>query len=416
MYLKQKVKANPYWYAWIGILLILILSGIVCGLIVFTKGLSVTNLTDRVPWGLWITIDLCSIAVSAGAFSLCALVYILGLRTFQPVARTATFIGLIGYTMALLSLLLDIGKPERFWHAMVYWNKHSLLWEVTMCVTLYLGVLIFECVPIFARFERLKTRYPSLAEKMLGFHRFAPSLAIIGLCLSLLHQSSLGALYGVLKARPYWFRPDISVLFIISAVAAGISLTVFLSMLSSRISKKIVIDDGILERLSYFVGWILVAYTYLRFWDALSMTYTYEPGRSEGLNLLVNGPLSFNFWVGEIILGLAIPIFILLRKKTREMPFWRMLALILVVGGMVAYRWDTNISGLLIVMSYLPGNLTVGYSTYVPSWIEVLSGLGILAYGALGFTLGVKYLSVINHEKQGIHSLATRIVEPISAD
>jgi Ni/Fe-hydrogenase subunit HybB-like protein len=146
------------------------------------------------------------------------------------------------------------------------------------------------------------------------------------------------------------------------------------------------------------------------------MTYTYEPGRSEGLNLLVNGPLSFNFWVGEIILGLAIPIFILLRKKTREMPFWRMLALILVVGGMVAYRWDTNISGLLIVMSYLPGNLTVGYSTYVPSWIEVFSGLGILAYGALGFTLGVKYLSVINHEKQGIHSLATRIVEPISAD
>jgi menaquinone reductase, integral membrane subunit len=98
---------------------------------------------------------------------------------------------------------------------------------------------------------------------MLGFHRFAPSLAIIGLGLSLLHQSSLGALYGVLKARPYWFRPDISVLFIISAVAAGISLTVFLSMLSSRISKKIVIDDGILERLSYFVGWILVAYTYL---------------------------------------------------------------------------------------------------------------------------------------------------------
>ena len=413
---KEKIKSNPFWYAWMGILSILILFGVVCGLIVFFKGLSVTNLTDRVPWGLWITIDLSSIAISAGAFSLCALVYILGLKKYQPVARTATFIGLIGYTMALLALLLDIGKPERFWHAMVYWNKHSLLWEVTMCVTLYLGVLIFECIPIFAQFKWLKTRYPRLAEKMHGFHRFAPSLAIIGLCLSLLHQSSLGALYGVLKARPFWFRPDISILFIISAVAAGISLTVFLSMLTSRISKRVMIDDGILERLSYFIGWILVVYLYLRFWDALSMTYTYEPGRSEGLNLLINGPLSFNFWFGEIILGLVFPIIILLRKKTRELPFWRMLALLLVVGGMVAYRWDTNLSGLIIVMSYLPGNLTVGYSSYVPSWIEVFSGLGILSYGALVFSLGVKYLSVINHEKQRVFSLKSKVMEPMSAD
>ena len=118
---------------------------------VLWKGLSLTNLTDKVPWGLWITIDLSSIAVSAGAFSLCAVVYLLGLKRYQPVARTATFIGLIGYTMAVFTLLLDIGRPDRFWHSMVYWNEHSLLWEVTMCVTLYLAVLALEALPIFAR-------------------------------------------------------------------------------------------------------------------------------------------------------------------------------------------------------------------------------------------------------------------------
>lgn len=410
------LKNNLLWFSWICFLSLLIFIGLISAYLVFSKGLIVTNLSDRVPWGLWITIDLSSIAVSAGAFSLCAIVYLFGLKRYQPVARTATFIGLIGYTMALLSLILDIGRPDRFWHSIVYWNKHSILWEVTMCVTLYLGVLVIECMPIFARFEWLRKRFPRLTGKMQELHKFAPVLAVVGLGLSLLHQSSLGALYGVLKARPYWFRPDISILFIISAVASGIGLTIFLSMLTSRFSKKVLINDELLERLSFFVGWILVAYLYLRFWDALSMTYTYEPGRTEGLNLLTNGPLSFNFWMGEILLGLIIPIVLLLNNKTRVMPFWRMLALLLVVGGMVAYRWDTNISGLLIVLSYLPGNLAVGYSSYSPSWIEILSGMGILAYGALVFSLGVRYLSVVSHKTENHYSEDSVILVMGAAD
>jgi Ni/Fe-hydrogenase subunit HybB-like protein len=395
-------KITP-WMLWVGFLGILIVAGVAAGLLVFWKGLSVTNLSDLVPWGLWITIDLSSIAVSAGAFSLCAVVYLLGLKQFQAVARTATFVGLIGYTMALLTLLMDIGRPDRFWHAMVYWNKHSLLWEVTMCVCLYLTVLLLETMPIFAQFEWLKNRWPKLSEKMSRIHHYAPILAVAGLALSMLHQSSLGALYGVLKARPYWYRPDVSVLFIISAVAGGMALTVFASMLSARLTKRANADDKILERVSFIIGWILVAYLYFRFWDALSMTYTYQPGRTEGLNLMTGGALSFNFWIGEMLLGLVVPIFLLLNKRTRAIPFWRMVALALVVGGVVAYRWDTNISGLLIVMSYLPGEPAVGYTNYVPSFIEFLVGGGVVAYGLLAFSLGVRYLKVVDHQVVAVH-------------
>ena len=64
------------------------------------------------PWGLWIALDMSSIALSAGAFLLCAAVYLLGLKQFQPVARTATFVGLIGYSMAMLCLVLDIGRKS----------------------------------------------------------------------------------------------------------------------------------------------------------------------------------------------------------------------------------------------------------------------------------------------------------------
>ena len=158
----KRSKIKPL-HLWIGFLLLALGAGAVAYGIVLVKGLSVTNLTDVVPWGLWITIDLSAIALSAGAFTLCAVVYLLGLKQYEPVARTATFIGLIGYTMALLTLLLDIGRPDRFWHALVYWNTHSLLWEVSMCLTLYLCVLALETAPLIGRTGWMQSRFPWVA-------------------------------------------------------------------------------------------------------------------------------------------------------------------------------------------------------------------------------------------------------------
>jgi Ni/Fe-hydrogenase subunit HybB-like protein len=384
-------------HLWIGFLLIVLGAGAVAYGIVMVKGLSVTNLTDLVPWGLWITIDLSAIALSAGAFTLCAVVYLLGLKQYEPVARTATFIGLIGYTMALLTLLLDIGRPDRFWHAIVYWNTHSLLWEVSMCLTLYLSVLALETAPIIGRTEWMQTRFPWIANKMTSIHRFAPILAILGLGLSMLHQSSLGATYGVLQARPIWYKPGLSVMFMYSAIVGGPALTVLVTKLSGRLTPRAKVDDSLLEKITLFIGWGLVGYIYFRFWDVFSMTYTYEPGRSEALNMLTSGPLAFNFLVGEMLLGALIPAILLLVPRFRKSWTAQTVALALIVAGVVAFRWDVNMSGLLVILTYLPQEINTIYTTYFPSMIEIISGVGVVAYGALAITIGVRYLNLIDH-------------------
>lgn len=386
---------------WLAGLAAVMAAGAVAGVIVFARGLVVTNLTDLVPWGLWITVDLSAIALSAGAFLLAGAVYLLGWRRFEPVARTATFIGLIGYSMAVLTLLLDIGRPDRFWHALVFWNPHSVLWEITMCVTLYLGVLAIETAPLFSRLEAVRGRFPRLADLLGRAHRLAPYLAIVGLGLSMLHQSSLGALYGVLKARPIWYRPDLSVLFILSAAAAGPALTVLASMMAGRLDRRVRVDDDLMERLAHIVGWVMAGYLYFRFWDALSMSYTYEPGRTEGLQLLTRGQLAFNFWALELALGAAIPMVLLLRRNLRRNRTVRMMALALVVLGLAAYRWDTNLVGQLIVLRNLTGENLVRYTAYVPSLVEIVSAAGIVAYGLMAFTLGVRHLRVVHHEFEG---------------
>lgn len=65
----------------------------------------------------------------------------------MPIVRLAVFVGFIGYTSALLTLVMDIGRPDRFWHPWVYWNVHSVLWKITWCITLYLTIMVMEFAP-----------------------------------------------------------------------------------------------------------------------------------------------------------------------------------------------------------------------------------------------------------------------------
>jgi molybdopterin-containing oxidoreductase family membrane subunit len=157
------------------------------------------------------------------------------------------------------------------------------------------------------------------------------------------------------------------------------------------------VDDNLVEKASKFLGWWLVAYLYLRFWDAFAMTYTHQPGKQEGLSILTGGPLSFNFWMGEILLGVVVPMVILLSARLRQNKFLRGSALLLIVGGVVAYRWGTNLVGQLIVQPPSPVVDTPLFANYFPSTLEFMVAGGIIAFGLFAFTIGVRYLNVINH-------------------
>jgi molybdopterin-containing oxidoreductase family membrane subunit len=187
-----------------------------------------------------------------------------------------------------------------------------------------------------------------------------------------------------------------SVLFMFSAIVGGISMTLFATMLSARLTSKAKINDALIERVAQFVGYLLIGYFYFRAWDALATTYTYDPGRSEGLHFMTKGPMAFNFWIVEMLFGMIVPMILLLYKPTRMNRFWRMVALFMVAAGVVAFRWDTNITGQLVLMSYIPG-AAITYTSYRPSWVEILTGAAIVAYGLTAFSLGVKYLRVVDH-------------------
>lgn len=385
---------SPGMLAWLGFVGLLLLIGLITAFQVFYHGLEITNMSDTVPWGLWITIDLSAIALGAGAFTLSAMVYLFGLKQFQPIVRLAVFLGFIGYTSALLTLVMDIGRPDRFWHPWVYWNVHSVLWEITWCITIYLAILIVEFLPVITELKFFD-RLPWTRQIAHTLHKAAPALAVLGLGISLLHQSSLGATYGIVKSRPIWFKPSMPFLFIISAIAAGPALTMGVALISEWITGVQRVSHKLLQTLARFSGFALLVYGYLKLWDFAAVSYY---GRTPGVNqalamLRDQTPYNFSFWVIELILGVILPAILFLAPRLNRQPFNLVIGASLAVMGVIINRWNVTVSGLFVPLSYSPGvEYILPAGRYFPNLPEWGIAALVLGYGLLLLTLGIRYL------------------------
>ncbi|MBI5959210.1 MAG: polysulfide reductase NrfD [Chloroflexi bacterium] len=394
---RRQAETHPFLAGWLAFIGVLLGIGVISGAYVFWYGLEVTNLTNNVPWGLWITVDLSAIALGAGAFSLSTIAYILQVKEFEKIARIAVFVGFVGYTSAMLALLMDIGRPDRFWHPIVFWNIHSVLWEITMCVIFYSTVLVFELAPSVLESkivtERLGfKRGPALAHLM---HRFTPFVSIVGLGLSLLHQSSLGATYGVLVARPIWFKPSLPVMFILSAVAAGGTVTLAVTIFYENMVHARQIARRLRNQVAMFAGLMTLAYLYLKLWDFLATSYySHLPSRVADQNLLESvTPYGVSFWWIEIIVGALVPAIILLSPRLRRQDSLIILAGLLAIVGVVANRWNITLSGLIVPMDWSPGTAELfPVQKYSPALSEWGVAIGVVGYALLMVTLGLRYL------------------------
>jgi len=395
---------SPALLAWLGLLGLCIVIGLVSAFQVFWNGLYITNMSDAVPWGLWITIDLSSIALGAGAFTLSAVVYLFGLKRFQSIIRLAVFVGFIGYTSALLTLVMDIGRPDRFWHPWVYWNIHSVLWEITMCITIYLTIILVEFAPVIAE-SKLLNRYNWIKTAAKYLHKAAPLLALLGLGISLLHQSSLGATYGIVKSRPIWFKPSMPIMFILSAVAVGPSVTMAIAYIAEWVTGKKNVPNEVLRAIARFSGFAIMVYGYIRFWDLAAVTYYGRtPSVSEAFNLLSQQtPYNFSFWVFEIILGVVLPAILFLTPRFNRNPGYLVIGAIFAVIGVTINRWNVTVGGLFVPLSYSPGTLyQLAPGKYFPGLPEWGIAVGIIGYGLTMLTLGIRYLPLFGKEDNSL--------------
>ena len=211
---------------------IIILVGLVLTVLRFTKGIgAVTNLDDNNPWGLWIGFDLlCGVALAAGGYVTSATCYIFGLKRYHSAVRPAILTAFLGYALVVFALNYDVGRPWRLpYPIFLSPGTTSLLYEVGLCVFLYLTVLFIEYSP--AALEWL-----GLSKIRNIIVRLTLVLTIFGVVLSTLHQSSLGALFMIApsKLHPLWYSGYLPVYFFVSSIFAGMSMVIFEGSMAHR--------------------------------------------------------------------------------------------------------------------------------------------------------------------------------------
>jgi Ni/Fe-hydrogenase subunit HybB-like protein len=369
--------AFPRISFWRTIVALIFAAGIYSMYARFALGLKAsTNLTDPQPWGLWVGLGtLCGVGLSAGGFAIAAAVYILGLERYRPILRTAVLISFLGYCTVCVGMLYELGLPWRIWHPIVMWNRHSVLFEVSWCVMLYTTVLALEFSP--ALLEKLP--WAGLREAYLRWHHsILIALVLAGTLLSSMHQSFLGGLYLITKGKldPLWYTPYLTTMFYLSAIPAGLAVTIMAIYLCIR-SLNVRVDFSILSDVSRVISPLLAIYGVFRAVDLINRGATQYlwMWRREETQL---------FWL-EIVLLVIAPLVLLSKEKVRKTPQYLYWTCAVIVMGFMTNRLNVSITGLQASSAMY----------YTPKWTEFAASLATITAATVAFRYAVIYLDIL---------------------
>lgn len=383
----------PRFLLWLAPWAVMLAVGIYAAGLCFYYGLNQTNMDNRFAFGLWIFLDLGIIALGAGAFFTGFLVYILKRAELKPILNTAVVVGFICYSGAVAILMIDVGQPLRAWFTFWHPNTHSMLTEVTFCISCYLLVLCLEYLPILLRNRQLR-RLPSFLVFEHQLHKLVPLLAGVGALLSFFHQGSLGGLYGVLRGRPFAFRqgffiwPSTFFLFILSAIASGPSFLMLVTAAIEKITAKRLVAQEVFRRLGMISGILLGIYVAAKSIDTLIWLNFTSP--AEGFapwQYYIYKPFGTPILFVEIVVLGLLPAFLLTFRRTALRPGWQLSAAGLACAGVLLNRFVLTVQTL--ALPTLPFD---EFLHYTPSWQEIASFAGVIAYGVMVYSLSYRYL------------------------
>lgn len=357
-----------------------ILAGFVLIVIRFAEGIgAVTNLTQEVPWGLWIGFDVVTgVAFAGGAYVVTFMVYILKMEKYHSIVRVTVLNGFLAYVFYAGALLLDLGRPWNVINPIIgnSFGTSSVLFLVAWHFMLYMLAELIEFSPAIAEWLGANK-----ARKILSGMTVAA--VIFGITLSTLHQSGLGALYLMAKDKihPLWYSEFIPILFLASSIFAGLSMVIFEGSISHKVFFNQISDTNrkahknILTGLAKICAGAMFAYFFLK-------VIVFVHGKHWDL---LNTPMGY-WYLTEMIGFVLLPmtLFIYSYKKRSELVV-KIAAVITMVGiiinrlnvTVIGFRWDAPVR-------------------YVPSWMEIVVTLAVIFTEIWIFRWVIRRMPVLN--------------------
>ena len=374
-------------------LAVLVLNGLMFLLARFIFGIgAVTNLDNQHPWGIWIGLDVAAgVALAAGGFTTAALGHIMHKDQYHAIIRPALLTAALGYTFVAVSVMIDLGRYYYIWHPLIMWNGSSVLFEVGICVMIYLTVLYIEFLPIVCERFIGRVKLPGFLkslnnplDKVLrildkGLDKTMFIFIIAGVVLSCLHQSSLGTLMVIAgpKMHPLWQTPILPLLFLLSAISVGLPMVIMESLITSK-SFSLKPEIHILSNLGSMVAPLLGIYLAFKIGDmVIRQTFVY---------LTEFNAASVMFTI-ELLFGVIIPLRMFMSRQVNKSPVGLLIASLLVVFGVFLNRLNN------FLVAYTP---PYEVHSYFPSIGEISVTVGFVAFEILLFRIAVMIFHIVS--------------------
>jgi molybdopterin-containing oxidoreductase family membrane subunit len=372
----------PLWFTLLGAGMLAGLLGV--GAVLLHGHAEVYNVTREIPWGILISTYVFLVVSSTGLCLVSSLGHVFGIKHFEFIGKRAILLAILTLLCGFGTIAMELNHPIRMaLYAVISPNFTSAIWWMGTLYGLYLVLLCGEFFFL-----------------MKGMHKGAFAMGMLGFIAAVSAHSNLGAVFGLLEARPYWHGSFLPIYFILSALVSGgaiVSLIVYFNHKESGTPMP--------QRYSEFMGTLgklqalfLTILIFFVIWKIIPGVYGHPPEKYEATMAVLSGPLSFNFWFFEVLIGMLIPVILLLNRRTRT-PLGVMYAGLLSTFGIFFMRFDLVIAGQLVSMREGAGDLVSGLLQYTPSLVEVAIVVGAISTCLFLYTMAEKFLPLENEHQ-----------------
>ena len=377
------LRGSRLYYAWIGFLLLLIALGVIAYTGQMRNGLLVTNMRDQVSWGFYIGNFTFLVGVAAASIMLVIPAYIYDWAPIKEITILGEMLAITALVMCLCFVMVDIGRPDRFWHIMplvgrLNWPSSMLAWDV---IVLNLYLLLNWFVVTYLLFSAYVEKHYNKALVL--------PLVLLSIPMAVSIHTVTAYLYNGLAARPFWNSAILAPRFLASAFCSGPAVLLILLQVLRRTTRLKITDEAIFkiaELMAYTMGFNLFLTAAESFKELYSGTehmiyFQYLLFGIEKNGVHYNTLVPFA-WASILTGFIAFLLFLI--------PKTRMNWTTLNIGCVLIYSSVYIEKGMgLIIPGLTPDTLGEIY-VYRPSLTEITVAAGVFSLGALVFTFMLK--------------------------
>lgn len=377
---KMEFRSQPralHW--WLAVLMVLIALGAVGAVLTLPPGDKKLGTTPAFEWGLLIAGYVFFVVTTSGLCFVASLGQVFGIERFKPVARRATVLALLFLLAGFGLIALDLHYPLRLLlGAVLSPSPSSPMWWMGV---LYAGYMAFLVVEIWAMFT--------------GHDRVAAASSRLTLIGAVAAPSTLGAVFGVLAARTFWYGSFTPLYFFLSALLSGVAVLGVIFYLVDRLALHghEAAAESVLPALGKLLAIALGVALFFVVWQTVVGLYGRVPGEYEAMMALVAGPVGPLFWIFKVGLGLVVPLLVLVVTRA-TVPLGIFVASCLAFAGIFVDRLIFVTAGQIVPATTVSGIVSYGQVAYAPTLVEISIVLGAIGFVGLLYTLAERFLGL----------------------